>query len=72
MEEKSWADGYRALLGADPFDKGVKMKARINPMLGRRAKLLSGAETGKPFPVKQPSIFTTSSTLVAPALHAAA
>lgn len=66
MEEKPWADGYQALLGADPFDKRVKMKARINPMLGRRAKLLLGAKTGKPFPVKQPSIFTTSSTLLQP------
>lgn len=63
-EEPAWGDLYEAWIGGDRFAKRIKLKERINPMLGRRVKLLLGAATGKPFSVRQPSIFTTSSTLV--------
>ncbi len=66
IEDPAWGDRYEAWIGGGRFAKGIKLKERINPMLGRRVKLLIGAATGKPFPVKQPSIFTTSSTLLPP------
>ena len=62
-EDAEWSRDYKELIGAEPFEKGVKAKERVNPMLGRRVKLLLGAEADKPFTVPQPSIFTTSTHL---------
>jgi hypothetical protein len=65
-EDAAWAADYAKLIAADPYAKGVKIKDRINPLLGKRVKGLLGAVTGKAFTVAQPSIFTTASHLWAP------
>jgi hypothetical protein len=65
-EDVDWTKSYESLIDAGMFEKRVKAKERINPMLGRRVKLLLRAETGKPFAVPQPAIFTTSSHLLPP------
>jgi hypothetical protein len=69
-EHAGWRADYAALIDADPYEKRIKAKERINPMLGRRVKLLLRADTGKPFAVKE-SIFTTASHLIEPKQAAA-
>ncbi|MFC3124337.1 hypothetical protein ACFOD4_04625 [Pseudoroseomonas globiformis] len=65
-EDAAWAADYAKLIAAEPYAKGVKVKDRINPLLGKRVKGLLGAVTGKAFSVPQPSIFTTASHLLLP------
>ena len=62
QEDRSWADDYKRWTA-------VHAKSRINPLLGRRVKLLLRANTGKPFSVRQPHIFNTSSHLHPPAMQ---
>ncbi len=71
VEDAAWRGDYGKLIGADPFARGIEMKSRINPMLGRRVKVLLGAETGTQFAVPQPSIFASSSRLIEPKRAAA-
>ncbi|MCB4825505.1 hypothetical protein [Roseicella aerolata] len=63
LEDTTWRADYERLIGADAYARNVKLKDVINPALGRRTKLRLGAETGKVFAVRQPSIFTASSHL---------
>ncbi|MFC3124331.1 hypothetical protein ACFOD4_04595 [Pseudoroseomonas globiformis] len=65
-EDQAWGADYESLIGCAPYTKKVKIKERINPLLGRRVKALLGAVTGKPFAVKQPAIFTSASHLLPP------
>jgi hypothetical protein len=65
-EDRAWAADYETLIGCAPYTKKVKLKERINPLLGRRVKLLLRAETGKAFSVGKEAIFTTASYLLPP------